>query len=53
MENPRSRPSIMRDVLDVTNADNGQVEKNGTPLKNTSQDVSFKVVELQAHQQAI
>jgi len=40
----------MRNVIGVTSADNGQVEKNGTPLKNTSQEVNFKVVELQTHQ---
>jgi len=34
--NLRSKSLEMRIVLGVTSADNGQIEKNSTPLKNTS-----------------
>ena len=44
-----SRPSMVRNVLGVTSADNGRVQINGIPLKNTRQEVNFKV-ELQLHQ---
>jgi len=40
---------MVKNELGVTSADNGQVQKNGTPLKNTKQEVNFKV-ELQLPQ---